>query len=432
MKPIVSICAFLVLSIHALSQKTVLLAKNLIDGTGKVIANPAVIISDNKIIAIENKENLHLNKYGNGFVIIDLGEYTLLPGMIDAHVHPDNSSDDYQVGHLRASSAAKTLTGLKAVQDLLSEGWTALRVAGDEDVGYANLEIRNAINNGLFVGPHIYGAGHYLSVTGGGGDINFISYEQKIIPDGLIVDGPEEIRKAVRTEIKNGSDWIKILETGAFMTTGDNPQNVHFSPEELKMAVEEAGRRDVPVMAHAHATEGIKQAVKAGVRSIEHGSYMDEEAIDLMVQHGTYLIPTLTIDLYFKEKLADSKALAKAIALAKDSREGMYEKLRLGVKKGLKIGVGTDFIGWPANYSAREFGELIKIGMSPMQAIQAGTIVNAQLLNKDKEIGSIEIGKFADIIAVKGDPLKDISELQRVKFVMMGGKVVKNEKITNP
>ena len=432
MKPIVSICAFLVLSIHALSQKTVLLAKNLIDGTGKVIANPAVIISDNKIIAIENKENLHLNKYGNGFVIIDLGEYTLLPGMIDAHVHPDNSSDDYQVGHLRASSAAKTLTGLKAVQDLLSEGWTALRVAGDEDVGYANLEIRNAINNGLFVGPHIYGAGHYLSVTGGGGDINFISYEQKIIPDGLIVDGPEEIRKAIRTEIKNGSDWIKILETGAFMTTGDNPQNVHFSPEELKMAVEEAGRRDVPVMAHAHATEGIKQAVKAGVRSIEHGSYMDEEAIDLMVQHGTYLIPTLTIDLYFKEKLADSKALAKAIALAKDSREGMYEKLRLGVKKGLKIGVGTDYIGWPANYSAREFGELIKIGMSPMQAIQAGTIVNAQLLNKDKEIGSIEIGKFADIIAVKGDPLKDISELQRVKFVMMGGKVVKNEKITNP
>jgi len=431
MKRIVSICALLVLSIHALSQKTVLLAKNLIDGTGKVIANPAVIISDNKIIAIDNKENLHLNKYGNGFVIIDLGEYTLLPGLIDAHVHPDNSSDDYQVGHLRASSAAKTLTGLKAVQDLLSEGWTALRVAGDEDVGYANLEIRNAINKGLFIGPHIYGAGHYLSVTGGGGDINFISYEQKIIPDGLIVDGPEEIRKAIRTEIKNGSDWIKILETGAFMTTGDNPQNVHFSPEELKMAVEEAGRREVPVMAHAHATEGIKQAVKAGVRSIEHGSYMDEDAIDLMVQHGTYLIPTLTIDLYFKEKLADSKALAKAIALAKDSREDMYEKLRLGVKKGLKIGVGTDYIGWPANYSAREFGELIKIGMSPMQAIQAGTIVNAQLLNKDKEIGSIEIGKFADIIAVKGDPLKDITELQRVKFVMIGGKVVKNEKITN-
>ena len=427
MKKFLSICALLIVSLNVFSQKTIVLAKNLIDGTGKVITSPAIVINDNKIIAIDKKENA--SKYGKEYTVIDLGDYTLLPGLIDAHVHPDNSSDDYQVGHLRASSSAKTLTGLKAVQDLLSAGWTTLRVAGDEEVGYANLEIRNAINKGVFVGPHIYGAGHYLSVTGGGGDINFISYEQKIIPDGLIVDGPEEVRKAVRTEIKNGSDWIKILVTGAFMTTGDNPQNVHFSPEELKMAVEEAGRRDVPVMAHAHATEGIKQAVKAGVRSIEHGSYMDEEAIDLMVQHGTYLIPTLTIDLYFKEKLADSKALAKAIALANDSRAGMYEKLRLGVKKGLKIGVGTDYIGWPANYSAREFGELIKIGMTPMQAIQAGTIVNAQLLQKEKEIGSIEVGKFADMIAVKGDPLKDITELEKVKFVMIGGKVVKNEQL---
>jgi len=314
------------------------------------------------------------------------------------------------------------------VQDLLSAGWTALRVAGDEDVGYANMEIRNAINKGLFTGPHIYGAAHYLSVTGGGGDINYFSYEQKIIPDGLIVDGPDEVRKAVRNEIKYGSDWIKILETGAFMTVGDNPQNVHFSPEELRAAVEEAGRRGVPVMAHAHATDGIKQAVKAGVRSIEHGSYMDEEAIDLMIAHGTWLIPTLTIDLFFQEKLADSKALVKAIELAKSSRADVYKNLRIAIKKGLKIGVGTDYIGWPADYSAREFTELVKLGMTPMQAIQAGTKVNAELLRKENEIGTVEVGKLADLIAVKGDPLQDISELQRVKFVMIGGKVVRNEK----
>ena len=175
MKPIIGICLFVILSINLFGQKTILLAKNLIDGTGKVIANPAIIINENKIIAIDKKENA--NKYAKEYIVIDLGDYTILPGLIDAHVHPDNSSDDYQVGHLRASSSAKTLTGLKAVQDLLSAGWTALRVAGDEDVGYANLEIRNAINKGVFVGPHIYGAGHYLSVTGGGGDINFISYE---------------------------------------------------------------------------------------------------------------------------------------------------------------------------------------------------------------------------------------------------------------
>jgi imidazolonepropionase-like amidohydrolase len=411
------------LSDFLVAQKTAIICKTLIDGTGKTIADLAIIIEGNKIVAIDKKANIP-----QGATIIDLGDYTLLPGMIDAHVHPDMSSDDYQVEHLRGSSASKALKGLKTVQDLLAAGWTALRVAGDADVGYADMEIRNAINKGLFVGPHIYGAAHYLSVTGGGGDINFFSYEQKIIPDGLIVDGPEEIRKAIRTEIKYGSDWIKILETGAFMTVGDNPKNVHFSPEELKAAVEEAARRDVPVMAHAHANEGIRQAVKAGVRSIEHGSFMDEESINLMIEHGTYLIPTLTIDLYFQEKISDSKALVKAIEIAKATREGVYKNLRIAIKKGVKIGVGTDYVGWPADYSAREFAELVKLGMTPMQAIQAGTKVNAELLKKENEIGTVEVGKLADIIAVKGDPLKDISELQRVKFVMIGGKVIKNEK----
>jgi imidazolonepropionase-like amidohydrolase len=405
------------------AQKTVLLCKKLIDGTGKVIDNPAIIIEGKKITGILKKSEAPKEA-----TVIDLGDYTVLPGLIDAHVHTNYNSDDYQVAHLRQSSAAKTLTALKQLQDLLAEGWTTVRIAGDADVEYGSMEIKKAINKGLFVGPHIHGAAHYLSVTGGGGDINFMSHEQKIIPDGLIVNGPEEVRKAVRDEIKFGSDWIKILVTGAFMTVGDNPQNVHFSPEELKMAVDEAARREVPVMAHAHATEGIKQAVRAGVRSIEHGSYMDEEAIDLMIQHGTYLIPTLTIDLYFKEKIADSKALSKAIELAKDSRAELYSNLRLAIKKGLKIGLGTDYIGWTPNFSAREFSEYVSLGMTQMQAIQAGTKVNAELLQKDKEIGTIEIGKLADIIAVKGDPLKDISELQKVKFVMINGTVVKNQK----
>jgi imidazolonepropionase-like amidohydrolase len=417
----------IVLSVAASSflngQKTAIVCKALIDGTGKIIFNPAVIIEGNTIVSIEKKESLQ-----KGIAIIDLGDFTLLPGLIDVHVHPDIAADDYQVAHLRASSAAKALSGLKTVQNLLSAGWTTLRVAGDADVGYADIEIRNAINNGTFTGPHICGAAHYLSVTGGGGDINFLSYEQKIVPDGLVVDGPEEIRKAIRNEIKYGSDWIKILVTGAFMTTGDNPQNVHFSPEELKAAVEEAARRDVPVMAHAHATDGIKNAVKAGVRSIEHGTFLDDEAIDLMLQHGTYLIPTLTIGLYFEEQIPDSKALTKAVELSRKIKQDFYKNLRTAIKKGVKIGVGTDYVGWPAAFSGREFSELVSLGMTPMQAIQAGTKVNAELLKKDKEIGTIEPGKFADMIAVKGDPLKDITELQRVKFVMIGGKIVKSEK----
>ncbi|CAN5323289.1 amidohydrolase family protein [soil metagenome] len=420
-----TIVSFLLVLLYCsvMAQKTALLAKTLIDGTGKLISNPVIVIEGNKIIAITSKENIPKDA-----TIINLGDYTLLPGLIDLHVHPNNTDDDYQVQHMRNSSAAKALLGLKNVQDLLSAGWTTLRVAGDADVGYANMEVRNAINKGLFIGPHIYGAAHYISVTGGGGDINFISPEQKITADGLIADGPEEIRKAVRNEIKYGSDWIKLLVTGAFMTVGDNPKNVHFSPEELKAAVEEAARRDVSVMAHAHATEGIKMAVKAGVRSIEHGSFIDEEAMDLMIQHGTYLIPTFTVGLYFQEKLADSKALAKAVELNKKTKDGVYNSMRLAFKKGVKFGLGTDYVGWPATYSAREFGEYVQLGMTPMQAILCATKTNAEILKKETEIGSVEVGKMADIIAVKGDPLKDISELQKVKFVMIGGKVVKNEK----
>ncbi len=423
--PMKTIGTFLLVISFTISfaQKTAVLCKTLIDGTGRAISDAAIIVEDGKIVSIEKK-----NVVPKGISIIDLGNSTVLPGLIDAHAHPLESADNYQILHLQGSSAAKALLGLKKVQELLSAGWTGLRIAGDADVGYANFEIRNAINKGLFTGPHIYGAGHYISVTGGGGDINHFSYEQPIIADGLIADGPEEIRKAIRTEIKYGSDWIKIMMTGAFMTVGDNPQNVHFSHEELMAAVDEAGRREVPIMAHAHATEGIKQAVKAGVRSIEHGSYIDEEAMDLMVKHGTYLIPTLTIGLFFDEKVSDSKALSKALELSKKSKEGKYEALRLAIKKGVKIGVGTDYVGFPPEYSAREFGELVKLGMTPMQAIQAGTKVNAELLKKEKEIGTIEIGKLADLIAVAGDPLKDITELQRVKFVMIGGKVVKNEK----
>jgi imidazolonepropionase-like amidohydrolase len=404
------------------AQKTALLAKTLIDGTGKTINNPAVIIDSNKIVSVTTKDNIP-----KGYKIVDLGDYTLLPGLIDMHVHPDLTADDYQVDHLKGSSAGKALLGLKNVQGLLNAGWTTLRVAGDGDVAYANMEIKNAINKGMFTGPHIYGAAHYISVTGGGGDINFLSPEQKIIPDGLIADGPEEIRKAIRNEIKYGSDWIKILVTGAFMTAGDNPKNVHFSPEELKAAVEEASRRDVPVMAHAHATEGIKMAVKAGVRTIEHGSFIDEEAMDLMIQHGTYLIPTFTIGLYFNEKLADSKSLAKAVDLNKKVRDSVYKNMRLAIKKGVKFGLGTDYVGWPAEYSAREFSEYVSLGMTPMQAIMCATKINAEILNKQNQVGTVEAGKLADIIAVKGDPLKDITELQKVKFVMIGGKIVKQE-----
>lgn len=419
------IFSILLVSIEGNSQVTAILSKQLIDGkSNTAIPNAVILVEGQKIKAVGGKDIIP-----KGATIVDLSSYTVLPGMIDAHVHPLIDGDDYQTNHMKQSSAEKALNGLKRCQDLLMAGWTSLRVAGDADVGYAHFEIRDAINKGTFIGPRIYGAGHYISVTGGGGDINYMSYEQPIIADGLVVNGAEEMQKAVREEIKNGSDWIKILVTGAFMTVGDNPQDVHFSPEELKAVMDEANRRHRPVMAHAHATEGIKMAIKAGARSIEHGSYLDEEGIDLMVKHGTYLVPTLTIGLFFEEKYADSKALAKAVELNKNSKEesAKFNMITQAIKKGVKVVVGTDYVGWEANYSAREYGEFVKIGMTPMQAIKAGTSLNAELLGKEKELGTIEAGKFADIIAVKEDPLKDITELQRVKFVMIGGKLVKKE-----
>ncbi|MBL7847916.1 MAG: amidohydrolase family protein [Cyclobacteriaceae bacterium] len=405
------------------AQKIALQAKSLIDGTGKVVSNPVVVINNDKIVAVTTKANVPKDA-----TLIDLGDFTLLPGLIDLHVHPNLTTGDYQVDHLRTSSAAKALLGLKNLQDILAAGWTTVRVAGDGDVGYANLEVRDAINKGMFTGPRIYGAGHYLSATGGGGDINFLSYEQKVIADGLVIDGPEEMRKAVRTEIKYGSDWVKLLVTGAFMSAGDNPNNVHFSAEEVKAAVDEASRRDVPVMAHAHAAEGIKLAVKAGVRTIEHGSFIDEEAMDLMIQKGTWLIPTFCVHTYFEKQPSVDPALQKSLEIGRKTKESMYTNMRLAVKKGVKFGLGSDNVGWPASYSASELAEYVSIGMTPMQAIVCATKTNAEILRKETEIGTVEPGKFADLIAVKGDPLKDISELQRVKFVMANGKIIKNER----
>ena len=186
---------------------------------------------------------------------------------------------------------------------MLLAGWTTVRVMGDADVYYANQDIRKTIDNGVFIGPRITGAGHYLSITGGGGDVNYFSPEQKVIADGLVVDGPEEIRKAVREEIKYGSDWIKLLVTGAYQSVGDDPRNVAFSPEELKAAVDEASRHNVPVAAHAHARKGSSRP--SGRRaSIEHGTFLDEEGHKMMAARGTFLVPTIYVGDYYRRRLA--------------------------------------------------------------------------------------------------------------------------------
>jgi imidazolonepropionase-like amidohydrolase len=397
-------------------------AARLVDGKSDTVRRDAVVVIEGERIAAVGGAELLVP----GLEVIDLGDATLLPGLVDAHSHPLIVGDDYQVNHLRDSSAFKALRGLKAVQDNLQAGWTTLRIAGDADVFYAHLDIRRAIDQGLFTGPRLTGAGHYLSITGGGGDINFLAPEHHVVADGLIVDGPEEMRKAVREEIKHGSDWIKLLVTGAFMSAGDRPEDVHFSEDEVRMAVEEAARHGVPVMAHAHATAGIKLAIRAGVRSIEHGTFLDDEAIRMLVEHGTFLVPTVYIGDYYIEHGSPTGYQDKMIELSKKYKDLHYAWLGKAIRAGVKIAVGSDFGAFPPPVeNAGEIEALHRAGMTPMQALQAATRVGAELLGWQDRIGTVEPGKLADLIAVPGDPLADLSALRRVSFVMLGGKVVR-------
>ena len=423
-----ALCTLVIVLVISLSPNTyaeqyALISDGVIDGiSNDLLKNKAVIVTDSKVTSI-----VDLTKIPNDAIRIDLLGTTLMPGMINAHEHPLLYKDDYQSGHLQSSSAYKALLGLSNLQRLLKAGWTTIRVMGDGDVYYANQDIRRTIDEGVFIGPRLTGAAHYISITGGGGDINYFSPEQQVIADGLIADGPDEIRKAIRKEIKYGSDWIKIMVTGAFMSVGDDPRNVAFSPEELSAAIEEASRQNIPVAAHAHATAGINQAVIAGVRSIEHGSYLDEESIALMVEHQTYYVPTIYVGDYYANS-------GKLLAQSKNDdfylsfRDDWLQMIGKAHRAGVKIAVGSDLCGSAveSHVCAREFATLIEAGLSPMDAIKAGTSVGAELLQWDDQIGSIEVDKLADIIAVPGNPLVDISALEKPVFVMKNGQIIVN------
>ena len=400
-----------------------LVSDTLIDGISENGLNNKVVLVKKNVIS----DIVPVTEIPPNAIRIDLPGTTLMPGMINAHEHPMIYRHDYQNAHLEASSAYKALLGLSNLQNLLLAGWTTIRVMGDADVYYAVQDLKRIIEEGVFWGPRLTGAAHYISVTGGGGDINYLSPEQNVIADGLIVDGVDEIRKAIRQEIKYGSDWIKIMVTGAFMSVGDHPKNVSFSPEELAAAVTEAKRQNVPVAAHAHATEGINQAIISGVRSIEHGSFINQKSIDLMVKHGTFLVPTIYVGDYYalSGKLREQ---TKNDDFYLSFRDSWLQLIGKAHRSGVKIAVGSDLCGpmVESTVCAREFATLIEAGLTPMATIKAGTIVGAELLQWDDRIGSIEVGKLADIIAVLGNPLETIEALENPVFVMKDGQIIKN------
>jgi len=401
-----------------LAEPVILRCGALIDGVGdRVRTDAAVTIEGDRIVSVGAFQD------GAG-TVVDRSKDTCLPGLIDAHAHILIKTDDYQQDHMRRSSAYKALRGLDVAQAMLRAGWTTIRIVGDADVHYAHLDVRTAIDEGLFVGPRITGAGHYLSITGGGGDLNYLSPEQHAVADGLVVDGVEGVRRAVREEVKRGSDWIKVLASGAMMSAGNDPRRAHFSPDELRAMVEEADRLGVPVAAHAHSAEAVRAAVLAGARTIEHGTFIDDEGIRLMAKHGAYLVPTLYVGDYYLNEKPQSEAQAKMNDLTRRHRAAHVAALGKALRAGVKVGVGTDYVGFPVRQGVRELKLLVEAGMTPMQAIQAATRVNAELLRWQDRVGTIEPGKLADIIAVPRDPLADLSVLEHVSMVMLGGKVV--------
>jgi imidazolonepropionase-like amidohydrolase len=353
--------------------------------------------------------------------IIDLGDATVLPGLIDCHVHVlADWSDLSATSALRRSAPQKALRGLKNAQEYLRRGFTTLRSAGEDDPAYGQVALRDALAQGMFEGPRLLVAGIPISVSGGHGDLNVLAPDQALPQFSNIADSPDAVRAAVRHDLKYGADWIKLMGTGGVMDPLSDYMVQELSDEQLRAAVETAHRAGRKVMVHAEGTPGIKAAVRAGVDSIEHGTVLDEEGARLMEERGTWLVPTLeTFQRGVEMGLSNGMEpimLEKGRAILKLQQPAFD----LAVKHHLKIAFGLD--DDPA-YVAREFAALVKGGLTPLQALQAATTNAADLLGVAHDSGTIETGKVADIVAVQGDPLRDIGAMDHVVFVMKSGKV---------
>ena len=385
--------------------------------TGKVSSNVYVLVAKDRIAGITDAAPA-------GVSVIDLSRYTVVPGLIDSHAHVlGNPKDQSSTSELRMSSAQKAIWGVRNLQVWLDHGFTALRDACEGDPGYGQFALRDSIEKGLIRGPRMVSAGGCLSLTGGHGDEDVLAPDSGMARRPNIADSVDEMSTAVRRDIKYGADWIKLMATGGVMDPISDYRVEELSEAQMARAVEVAHRAGKKVMAHAEGAEGIKAAVRAGVDSIEHGTVMDEEGARLMEEHGTWLVPTLYCFQHDMEtglsQGRDPVSFAKGQAILKEQAPAFHRALA----HHLKIAYGVDD---DPDVVSKEFGALVRGGMTTLQALQAATINGATLQGRANEIGTIEAGKFADIVAVDGDPLADISVMEKVVFVMKGGEVYKS------
>lgn len=405
-------------------ERTYIHAGTLIDGRStKPQKEVTLIIENNKIVDIQKGFTPALQ----GAQLIDLRGYTVLPGLMDMHVHLEGeTSPDQYSEKFRMNEAETALRAAQYAKTTLNSGFTTVRDLGGTGV---NISLKKSIENGWAEGPRIFTAGKSIATTGGHADpTNGVN--RKLMgdpgPAEGVINGPDEARKAVRQAYKNGSDLIKITATGGVLSVAKDGSGPQFSEEELQAIIATAKDYGMHVAAHAHGKEGMKRAVMAGVNTIEHGTYMDEEIMQLMKEKGAYLVPTLMAG----RTVADSakvKGYYPAVVVPKALAIGpkLQDTFSKAYKNGVNIVFGTDAGVFVHGLNAKEFSLMVEAGMSPMEAIQSATLVPARVLGVENKLGSIEKQKLADIIAVKGDPLKDISVLENVIFVMKDGQVYK-------
>jgi imidazolonepropionase-like amidohydrolase len=425
MNPRFTLFVLLLLPVSLFAADRIFLkAARLIDGKGGVIVPATVLIDGDRVV--DAGTDL---KAPAGARVIDLGPATLLPGLIDLHTHLCGKYGIHWEDELiKTTPAFSALWGAHNAQVTLLAGFTTVRDMGTA-WPYVDVELRNAINAGAVPGPRMFVAGAYVSSTGGAGDASqFSEYVQVPSVDNL-ADSPEEVVRQVRKNFKHGADFIKLLATGAVLSKGQSPGAQQFSDEEIQAAVTEANRWGRQVAVHAHGIGGIKTSLRAGVRTIDHGSFLDDEAIAMLKASNrkSFYVPTL-----YTSTVIARQGRAAGIPESEILRSKMISDTKdLGFKRalaaGLPIGFSTDAAVIPHGENAQEFVERARLGEKPMAGIISATSLNAEIMGWGDRVGSVESGRFADLIAVAGDPLTDINELARVRFVMKGGVVYKDE-----
>jgi len=405
------------------SQVTAIRAGKLIDvDAGAVLSDQMIVIRDGTIVQVGRGIEVPADAK-----IIDLSKMTVLPGLIDCHTHlADGAREDDPMSQFRKTGAEIALESVPNARVMLESGFTTVRDVGTYRA-LGDIALRDAINRGDIEGPRMFVAGAYVTIIGGAGALTGLAPDIPLPWDLHYgeADGPWEVRKVIRKLAHDGVDHIKILSSGAVLTHGSDPKSQEFTLEELQAAVDEASHFGLRVEAHAHSPEGIKNAIRAGVASVEHATLIDDEGIALAKQHGTYL----DMDIYDEECIQEDgkKGTMPKDFLEHDAAlgEAQRENFRKAVAAGVKLSFGTDAGVCAYGTSAKQFAFMVKYGMTPMQAIQAATHNAADLLGHADKIGSIKPGKYADIIAVPGDPIIDIRLLENVPFVMKEGKIYK-------